>query len=63
MTPELGRDRANFHEESGCRGAADVEDVAEVIGAGRVLFHDAKQPTWTELRSGDRYDLRRRIEL
>lgn len=35
-------------------------DDAEVIGTGRVLFHDAKQPVWTELRAGQRYDLRRR---
>jgi len=38
-------------------------DTAEVIGAGRVLFHDAKQPAWTELRAGKSYDLKKRIPI
>lgn len=38
-------------------------DRAEVIGAGRVLFHDAKQPEWTELRAGQSYDLKKRIPI
>lgn len=36
-------------------------DVAEVIGAGRVLFHNAKREHWQELRAGQRFDLKQRI--
>lgn len=38
-------------------------DTAEVIGAGRALFHDAEQPEWTELRAGQSYDLKKRTPI
>lgn len=38
-------------------------DEAEVIGAGRALFHEASRPHWQELRAGQRFDLKQRSTL
>jgi cyanophycinase-like exopeptidase len=38
-------------------------DVARVIGASAVLFHDKSREHWQELRAGQSFDLQRRTIL